>query len=301
MPHLVLDSDDLSASELTEILATAADLKHAAQPAGQLSGHSLGLLFEKSSTRTRVSFETGMTQLGGHAVFLDTDQLQLGRGEPWKDTARALSQYVQFLVARVTSHARLNELATYASVPVINGLTKRAHPAQALADMLMITELFEDPGSVTLAWVGDGNNVARSLALCAAMLGVEFRMATPPAYRLSDGTIEQAAAAGPRPEVVADPTEAVTGADVIYTDVWAGIGHENDGDRRRAFADYQVDAELVAAGADPVVMHCLPAHRGEEITDEVLESKRSVVWQQAANRLHAQKGLLVWLARRGPH
>jgi len=289
-----LDIDDLSPDELEAVLDRAAAIKAGADGT-RLPDHTLGMLFEKPSTRTRISFETGMTQLGGHAVFLGPDDIQLGHGEPLSDTSRVLSRYVDAVMARLFDHADLVEIAEYADVPVINGLTDDAHPCQTLADLLTIREAYGGFGDVKAAWVGDGNNVGQSLVVGAAMVGLDLTVATPDGYGVDEAVLDQAAALGHPPTVVDDPTEAVAGADVVYTDVWISMGQE---DRREeklaAFDGYQVNEDLLA-GTDADVMHCLPAHRGEEITDAVLESDRALVWDQAENRLHAQKGLLVEL------
>lgn len=294
------DIDDLSADELTAILEQASTYKAAYADTGGhdvLAQQTLGMLFEKPSTRTRVSFETGMTQLGGHAIFLGKDDIQLGRGEPIKDTARALSGYVDFLMARVFDHDDLEQLAAYADVPVINGLTSVAHPCQTLADLLTIKEQCGGLSDVTAAWIGDGNNVAQSFVLGAALTGIDLRIAAPPGYGIDEDVLDRARSIGTAPTVVDDPATAVTDADIVYTDVWVSMGQEDEREARLAdFQDYQVDTELLAHTDDAAVMHCLPANRGEEITDDVIESDRAIVWQQAENRLHAQKGLLVWLA-----
>jgi ornithine carbamoyltransferase len=290
-----LDVDDLSRRELHEVLTRATDLKER-QRRGKdhrlLEGETLGMIFEKPSTRTRVSFETGMSQLGGDALFLGPDDIHLGHGEPVKDTARALSRYVDAIMARTFDHSDVEELAAYAEVPVVNGLTDDAHPCQTLADLLTVRERFED-FDVDVAWIGDGNNVCQSFVLGAAMTDIDLTVATPEGYGVSDEHLERAAELGNAPETTTDPREAVEGADVVYTDVWVSMGQEG----RRAmkledFDGFQVNEELIT---DQYVMHCLPAHRGEEITDAVLESDRAIVWDQAENRLHAQKGLLAFL------
>jgi len=292
----VLDVDDLE-GHLDAVLDRAAELKrahHSDEPYRLLPDRTLAMLFEKPSTRTRVSFETGMTRLGGHAIMLSPEHMQLGRGEPIKDTARALSGYVDGIMARVRDQDELTELAEYASVPVINGLSDEAHPAQTLADLLTIREAF---GGFDLqaAWVGDGNNVASSFAIGCAMTGIDLTVATPADYAVPDGVLSRAEALGGRPTVTTDPAEAVAGADLVYTDVWVNMGQEDEREEREvAFQDYQVN-EALLADSDARVMHCLPAHRGEEITDAVLESDRALVWQQAENRMHAQNGLLVEL------
>lgn len=300
-PRHLLDIDDLTASELTDVLAIAREYKADAKSGthhDDLDQWTLGMIFEKPSTRTRVSFETGMTQLGGHGLFLGHEDLQLGRGEPIRDTARALSGYVDAIMARLYDHADAEALAEYATVPVINGLTDEAHPCQTLADLLTIREVaggFED---VSATWVGDGNNVAQSFALGCALAGVDLTVASPPGYEIDDEIVERVNELGGSVTLTADVEAAVEGTDVIYTDVWISMGQEDEREQRMAdFADYQVDTELVEAADDPAIMHCLPANRGEEITNEVMESDNAVIWQQAENRMHAQKGYLVWLAR----
>ncbi|XVH32773.1 ornithine carbamoyltransferase [Haloferacaceae archaeon DSL9] len=288
----VLDIDDLSAAEIDRVLDRAAALK-AGEDETTLEAQTLGMLFEKPSTRTRISFETGMTQLGGHAIFLGPDDVHLGHGEPIKDTARAMSRYVDVIMARLFDHADLVELAEYATVPVVNGLTDDAHPCQTLADLLTIREQFDD--DVRVAWVGDGNNVGRSFVLGCALAGIDLAVATPAGYEMGDDVVERAAELGGEPAVGTDPRGAIADADVVYTDVWVSMGQENEREEKlAAFEGFQLDDELLAGG-DAKVMHCLPAHRGEEVTDAVLESNRAIVWDQAENRLHAQKALLVEL------
>jgi ornithine carbamoyltransferase len=287
-----LDIDDLSADEVEAVLTRAAALKNGEDDA-QLADQTLGMLFEKPSTRTRISFETGMTQLGGHAIFMGPDDIQLGHGEPLKDTARAMGRYVDGIMARLFAHEDAEILAEYADVPVINGLTDDAHPCQTLADLLTIREQFDD--DVSVAWVGDGNNVGQSFAIGCALAGVDLTVATPPEYPMDDAVIDRATELGGEPEVYTDPETAIEDVDVIYTDVWVSMGEEDKRtEKLAAFEGFQLNEELLA-GTDAKVMHCLPAHRGEEITDAVLESDRSIVWDQAENRLHAQKALLVEL------
>ncbi len=298
-PRHFLDVDDLSAEELSVVLDRAGEYKRALS-AGEDHAHlhrkTLGMLFQKASTRTRVSFETGMTQLGGHAIFLGADDIHLGRGEPLKDTSRALSRYVDVLMARVFNHENVEVLAEHADVPVINGLTDDAHPCQTLADLLTIRERFGGFEDVSAAWIGDGNNVAQSFVLGCALAGVELTVATPPEHAVDDDTLDRAAAVGTSPETTGDPEAAVEGADVVYTDVWVSMGQEDERDSRlRRFEGFQLNEELLEAAPDAAVMHCLPAHRGEEITDGVVEGERSIVFEQAENRLHAQKALLVEL------
>ncbi|MFB6106537.1 MAG: ornithine carbamoyltransferase [Halobacteriaceae archaeon] len=292
--------DDLSAAELRAVLDRAVEIREMdrAGQAALLPTRTLAMLFQKPSTRTRVSFETGMTELGGHAIFLGPDDTQLGRGEPLSDTARTLSRYVDAVMARLYDHREIEELAAHADVPVVNGLTDDAHPCQALADLLTIREAFGGFEGVRAAWVGDGNNVAASFVVAAALAGVEVTVATPEAYALPESVVDRAESAGHRPETTTDPEAAVAGADVVYTDVWVSMGEEDQrGEKLSAFDGFQVNEGLLA-DTDAKVMHCLPAHRGEEITDAVLEGERSLVFDQAENRLHAQKGLLDWLCNR---
>ncbi|PSP54735.1 ornithine carbamoyltransferase [Halobacteriales archaeon QS_1_67_19] len=294
-----LDVDDLSNDELAAVLSAAADLKQThdrGDPHAALPNRTLAMLFEKPSTRTRVSFETGMTQLGGHAVYLGPDTTHLDHGEPVADTARALSRYADAVMARVFDHDALEEMAAHASVPVVNGLSDDAHPCQTLADLLTIYERFGGFEDVSVAWVGDGNNVAQSFALGCAMVGADLTVATPEGYGLDEDVLARADARGDAPEVVRDPKTAVADADVVYTDVWVSMGEEDEREAKLAdFEGFQVNADLLAEAPNADVLHCLPAHRGEEITAEVLESDRAVVWQQAENRLHAQKALLAHL------
>jgi len=302
-PRHFLDVDDLTRTELATVLDVASEYKaehEAGMQHDDFDQRTLGMVFQKPSTRTRVSFETGMTQLGGHAVFLGESDIQLGRGEPLKDTSRALSRYVDVLMARVFKHANIEELARYADVPVINGLTDDAHPCQTLADLLTIREHCGELDDVTAAWVGDGNNVAQSFALGCALTGMDLTVATPDGYGIDEAVVERAADLGSEPTVTTDPAAAVEDADVVYTDVWISMGQEDERDvRMNDFEGFQVSEELLDTATDPIVMHCLPAHRGEEITGDVIESDASVVWDQAENRLHAQKGLMVWLDEQG--
>jgi len=290
----VLDVDDLTAEDLETVLDRAAAIK-AGEDETDLDRRTLAMVFEKPSTRTRTSFETAMTRLGGHAIFLGPDDIHLGSGEPVKDTARALAGYADAVMARLFDHADAEELAAYADVPVINGLTDDAHPCQTLADLLTVRERFDGFDDVTVAWVGDGNNVAQSFVLGAALADLDLTVTTPPEYGVDDDVLDRAAELGRTPRFVDDPADAVADADVVYTDVWVSMGEEDVREEKlQAFEGYQLNADLLA-GSDALVMHCLPAHRGEEITDEVVESDRSIVWQQAENRLHAQAGLLVEL------
>jgi ornithine carbamoyltransferase len=283
-----LTGEELSRDELEALLERAAELK-AGRSAGEgsdaLAGRSIALVFERPSTRTRVSFEVGVAELGGTPIVLRRDELQLTRGESIGDTARVLSRYVHGIAVRTGSHEALEALAAGADVPVINGLTVEHHPCQALADLLTLRERFGDLDGLTLAYVGDGNNVARSLALIGRIAGVEVRLASPEGYSLEPGVAAMD---------TTDAREAVAGADAVYTDVWVSMGDEADADQRRAdLTPYRVDADLLGHAADrAIVLHCLPAHPGEEITEEVLYGERSAVFDQAENRLHAQKALL---------
>jgi ornithine carbamoyltransferase len=294
----LLRIDDLVVDELLALLDLADRLKalqHERIPHPLLPGRSLAMIFEKPSTRTRVSFEVGMVQLGGHAVHLATAESQLGRGEPIADTGAVLSRYVDAITIRTHSHSRAEELAEAASVPVVNGLTDEHHPCQALADLMVLRERLGDLEGRRLAWVGDGlNNVCHSLLTAAAMVGMEVVVASPDGYAPDPEVVDAAAAPI---EVVDDPAAAVEGAHAVVTDTWTSMGQEGDRDRRlRDLAGYQVNARLLAGAApDHVVLHCLPAHCGEEITEDVLRGPRSAAWDEAENRLHAQKALLAMI------
>jgi ornithine carbamoyltransferase len=296
---------DLGHDEVHEILDLAARIK--ADPgrwSNALGARTLAMIFEKPSLRTRVSFETGMTQLGGHAIALQGTEIALGKREAVADVARTLDGMVDGIMARTFSHQVLIDLARHATVPVINGLSDHLHPCQALADFLTIRERLGRTEGIRLAWVGDGNNVAHSLMYAGAKLGAHVALATPAGYDPDPGVVERARAdareTGVRIEHTRDPREAVRGAHVVYTDTWASMGQEAEHDARVAvFRPYQVNATLMRLAApDALFMHCLPAHRGEEVTDEVIDSPASVVFPQAANRLHAQKAVLVLLLGR---
>ncbi len=300
MPRHFLSIADWTRDELLAVLALARDLK-ARQARGEahrlLAGKTLAMLFEKSSTRTRVSFEVGMFQLGGHALFLSPRDTQIGRGEPIRDTARVLSRYVDGVMVRTYSQATLAELARWSTVPVINGLTDLLHPCQVMADLLTVLEGRGSLAGLRVAWVGDGNNMAHSWINAAQVLGFPLRLACPEGYRPADEVLGPALAAGADIAVVADPREACRGAHAVNTDVWASMGQEGEQqERAEAFRGYCVDGAVMAE-ADPqaLFLHCLPAHRGEEVTEEVLEGPRSAVWDQAENRLHVQKAILVTL------
>jgi ornithine carbamoyltransferase len=301
----LLSVADLSRSEVEGLFDRAADLKaefragrRHAQPA--LAGRTLAMLFQKPSLRTRVTFEAGAAQLGGHAIYL-TNDIVLGARESVRDVARNLERFVDAIVVRTGPHEVAVELAAQAAIPVINGLTLREHPCQALADLFTIREQFGRFEGVVLAFVGDGNNVYHSLALLGATLGIEVRLAHPPGYAPNPRIVERAealaAATGGRIVFARDPAEVVAGASVVYTDAWTSMGQEAETEERRdAFAGFQVNAELLAnAGPEAIVMHCLPAHRGEEITSAVMDGPQSVIFDQSENRLHVQKALLVEL------
>jgi ornithine carbamoyltransferase len=288
---------DLSPDELRLVIDTAVRLKRDGS-AGLLPGRALALVFEKPSLRTRVSFERAMQQMGGSATYLSQSEVGIGVREPVKDIARVLNEYVDAIAARTFAQSTITELAYYAEVPVINALSEDEHPCQALADVLTVHECLGGVRGVRMAYIGDGNNVARSLVLASAMLGAHFVMATPSGYDVPGDLLESAKGfahdSGGSVRVVRDPREAVAGADVVYTDVWTSMGQEDERIRRqRDFAGYQVNLDLMRdAAAHAVIMHDLPAHRGEEILEEAIESRQSVVFHQAGNRLHAQKALL---------
>ena len=296
-----LTIDQLSSAELNALLDRAAVLKADRRASNALAGRSIGMIFEKPSTRTRVSFEVGIAELGATPVVLSASELQLGRGETIEDTARVLSRYLHALVVRTFEQDRLERLARWGSVPVINALSDLHHPCQALADLLTVREHFGALAGRRLAYVGDGNNVAHSLMEACALAGMHVAVATPTGYepiaQIATRAEERAAETGGSVSVGNDPKAAVTDADVVYTDVWASMGQEREADERRLFfVPYQVNEALLShAAPDAIVLHCLPAHRGEEITDEVMESERALVWDQAENRLHTQKALLEWL------
>jgi ornithine carbamoyltransferase len=299
-----LSIDDLSSEELSHLLAYAAELKEGAREGRlppHLAGRVLAMVFEKPSLRTRVTFEVGMWQLGGHAVYLGPQDIQMGTRESVGDVAANLDRWVSGIMARTFAHRTQEELAEGAAIPVINGLSDLEHPCQVLADLLTMLEHYGHLAGLHVAWVGDGNNVCHSLLLGCAKMGAHLTVATPPAYAPHEAVVARAQAigrgTGARITVVTDPAAAVRGADVVSTDVWTSMGQEAEREaRRRIFAPYQLNAALLAqAGPAAIVMHCLPAHRGEEITDEVLDGPQSIVLDQAENRLHAQKALLALL------
>lgn len=295
---------DFTGHEIRDLVYLAIDLKHK-HKAGiltpLLAGKTLGMIFQKASTRTRVSFEAGMYQLGGQALFLSANDLQIGRGEPIEDTARVLARYLDAILIRTFSHHEVEQLAEFADVPVINGLTDDFHPTQIIADLITIEEHKGKMKGIKLAYVGDGNNVVNSLLIGCAKVGMDIRVATPEGYEpnldivaLAKGYAKES---GGRVLITHDPKEAVSGADVIYTDAWASMGQEGEKEtRKRIFAPYQVNSDLVKlAENQAIVMHCLPAYREQEITSEVIEGAQSVVFDEAENRMHAHKAILVAL------
>jgi len=287
---------DFSRDEIQRLFDLAARMKAGRYGEKPLAGKTLAMVFAKSSTRTRVSFEVGTTQLGGQALFLSSKDIQLGRGEPISDTARVLSRYVNGIMIRTFDHKEVEELARWATIPVINGLTDLSHPCQVLADLFTVREALGGWDNKRIAWIGDGNNMANSWLEAAAVLGFELRLACPEGFEPNRAKFERACK-NAKVEVTEVPEEAVEGAHVVNTDVWASMGQEAEAEaRRNAFKGYTVDAELMRL-ADPkaIFLHCLPAHRGEEVTDDVIEGKQSRVFDEAENRLHVQKALLATL------
>jgi ornithine carbamoyltransferase len=287
---------DFNQSELLAVFDLAARMKRGDYREKPLAGKTLGMIFAKSSTRTRVSFEVGAFQLGGHALFLSSRDIQLGRGEPIRDTARVLSRYLDGIMIRTYDHADVEELARYGSIPVINGLTDLLHPCQVMADLLTIREAIGGWDGKIVAWVGDGNNMANSWLNAAGSLGFELRLACPKGYEPNAEILERNRGKT-RITLTTDPEEAVHGAHVINTDVWASMGQEEEqAERARAFQGYIVDERLMqTANAQAIFLHCLPAHRGEEVSEGVIEGKQSRVWDQAENRLHVQKAIMATL------
>jgi ornithine carbamoyltransferase len=289
---------DFSKAELTTLLDLADKMRKGEYKERPLAGKTLAMIFAKSSTRTRVSFEVGMYQLGGHALFLSSRDIQLGRGEPIRDTARVLSRYVDGIMIRTFDQAEVEELAKFGSVPVINGLTDQHHPCQILADLLTVKQHLGTWEKKVVAWIGDGNNMANSWIDAAGSLGFELRLACPEGYEPDHDVFERNAKLT-KLVITEDPEEAVAGAHVINTDVFASMGQEGESEKRLLdFKGYQVDEALMArADKSAIFLHCLPAHRGEEVTEGVLEGKQSRVWDEAENRLHAQKALMATLMR----
>ena len=289
---------DLTREELLAVFDLAARMKRGDYTERPLAGRTLGMIFAKSSTRTRVSFEVGAYQLGGHALFLSSRDIQLGRGEPIRDTARVLSRYVDMIMIRTFAQSDVEDLARYGSIPVINGLTDLLHPCQIMADLLTVRESLGGWEGRTIAWVGDGNNMANSWINAAGSLGFALRIACPEGYDPDAEILARNRAKGASITIVRKPAEAVEGAHVVNTDVWASMGQEEEAaERARAFAGYIVDDELMArAEADAIFLHCLPAHRGEEVAESVIEGSQSRVFDEAENRLHVQKAIMAVLA-----
>ena len=288
---------DLTRDDILRLFDLAGRMKAGAYRETPLAGKSLAMIFAKSSTRTRVSFEVGTYQLGGHALFLSSRDIQLGRGEPIADTARVLSRYVSGIMIRTFDHAEVEELARQATIPVINGLTDQSHPCQVLADLFTVREALGTWEGKRVAWVGDGNNMVNSWIEAAQVLGFELRLACPEGYEPNRRIFDRAKQGGACIEVTEIPEEAVEGAHVVNTDVWASMGQEAEAQaRQNAFRGYTVDAELMKLAAPGAIfLHCLPAHRGEEVATEVIEGPQSRVWDEAENRLHVQKALLATL------
>ncbi|BBK40279.1 ornithine carbamoyltransferase [Allostella vacuolata] len=298
MPRHFLDLDGIDGDTLRAILEQSAVYKRGGTPAAAerpLAGKTLAMIFEKPSTRTRVSFEVGMRQLGGEVVVLSASEMQLGRGETVADTARVLSRYVDAIMIRTTRPEKLKELADAATVPVINGLTDGSHPCQIMADVMTFEEKKGPIRGRVVAWSGDGNNVATSWIHAAVRFGFELRIACPTELRPGAELIDWARKAGGAVTILDDPYAAVTGADCVVTDAWVSMGDADAGSRHNLLAPYRVDERLMAAaGPEAIFMHCLPAHRGEEVTEGVIDGPQSVVFDEAENRLHAQKGILAW-------
>ncbi len=298
MKHL-LKLQDLTTEEITDILNLADQLKYEQKhgiPHNHLKGKTLGMIFEKASTRTRVSFETGMYQLGGYALFLSSSELQIGRGEPVQDTARVLSRYLDGIMIRTFAQKEVEDLAEYGSIPIINGLTDYCHPCQVLADLMTVREYKNKLDGLKMCYIGDGNNMANSLIVGCLKVGMSVSVACPEGY-YPDSTVLDFAKAYPNFKLVNDPKTAAEGADVLFTDVWASMGQESEAEKRKiAFNGYQINDEVMSvANQDAMVMHCLPAHREEEITAKVFEAHANEIFDEAENRLHAQKAVMVKL------
>jgi len=293
---------DFNSDELKQLIERAIELKKqwkSGEIYEPLKNMTLAMIFEKPSLRTRVTFETGIEDLGGHGIYLAPSDIQLGKREAVSDVGENLSRWVHLIMARTFSHQTVVELAESASVPVINGLSDEEHPCQVLGDLLTIKEHSKSFEGVKVAWIGDGNNVCHSLILGSSLLKIDLSIATPKGYEPKGFYLKQAERLNMRPEISNDPATAVDGADYIYTDVWASMGQEQEAEeRKKIFIPFQVNKDLLAQAGDKCrILHCLPAHRGEEITDEVLDSPASVVLDQAENRLHIQKGIMVWLSQ----
>lgn len=302
MPHF-LNLSDAGGDAVAAMLADAIDRKaaRAGWPKGKvdadapLAGHVLAMVFEKNSTRTRASFDIAIRQLGGSAMIMDAGVTQLGRGETIADTARVLSRYADAIMIRTDDHAKIEELAEYASVPVINGLTDLSHPCQIVADLLTVVESGKALPGLELAWLGDGNNVLASLIEAAGLFGFHVRAGVPQGYEPDASFVEAARAKGVRIDIMRDAREAVAGADLVVTDTWVSMGQDHAHNKVAAMAPYQVDERLMTGARDDAIfLHCLPAHRGEEVVDAVIDGPRSRVWDEAENRVHAQKSILLW-------
>lgn len=294
---------DLSTEEIIGILDLADQLKYERKhniPHELLKGQTLGMIFQKSSTRTRVSFETGMYQLGGHALFLSSRDLQIGRGEPVQDTARVLSRYLDGIMIRTFEQKEVEDLAKFGSIPVINGLTDFCHPCQVLADLMTIREKFGSFSGLKMCFIGDGNNMANSLIVGGLKVGMNVAVATPDGYKPDGAVLEFTKAYGDKFALESDPFMAAAGADIVITDTWTSMGEEAEKEeRKRIFKDYQINKQLLAAAnAGAMVMHCLPAYRGQEITEEVFEEHADEIFNEAENRLHAQKAVMVKLMKK---
>ena len=290
-----LDLSGISQDTLRSILDSAHEYKSAGGNSSLLSGKMLAMIFDKPSTRTRVSFDVGMRQLGGETIFLSGQEMQLGRGETIADTARVLSRYVDAIMIRTTSHSRLQELADHSTVPVINGLTDDSHPCQIMADVMTVEERLGSAGGKRIAWCGDGNNVLNSLIEGAARFGYQLQIAVPKGREPHNKYLDWALANGASVEIGNDAEHAVADADCVVTDTWTSMGFEDDSCGHNVFKPFQVNSRLLSlAKPDAIFMHCLPAHRGEEVTDEVIDGPNSVVFDEAENRLHAQKAILAW-------
>ena len=297
-PRHFLELRDIAANDLRHIINMGASFKRSESPeknSHQLSGRALAMIFEKPSTRTRVSFEVAMKQLGGHVVILSPNEMQIGRGETIGDTARVLSRYVDVIMMRTNKVTKLSELASHAEVPVINGLTDHSHPCQLMADVMTFEEHRGDIAGKRIAWCGDGNNMSRSWVEAAARFDFELRLACPTELAPPQDTIDWARSEGATIVSTTDPNAAVDGVDCVVTDTWVSMGDSDAKRRRNLLEPYRVDRRLMdLAAKDAIFMHCLPAHRDEEITAEILEGPQSVIWDEAENRLHAQKGILAW-------
>ena len=303
MNNHLLKIQDMSKEDIIDVLNLADQLKYELKhgiPHPHLAGKTLGMIFSKSSTRTRVSFETGMYQLGGQALFLSSADLQIGRGEPVQDTARVLSRYLDGIMIRTFKQQDVEDLAKYGSIPIINGLTDYCHPCQILADLMTIREYKGHLEGLHAAFIGDGNNVAASLVVGCLKVGMSISVACPEGYELDETILEFVKPYGDKFSMVRDPKEAAKGADVVYTDVWSSMGQEGEANQRRAAFEgiYQVNSDLMSVTNDEcMVLHCLPAHRDEEITNEVLEAHANEIFDEAENRLHAQKAVMVMLMK----